>query len=635
MSAIAGIFYLDGRPVAPLTVENMLRPLERRGPDGNGFQTQGSVGLGHAHLRTTPESFNETQPLTDQNLTITADVRLDNRRELLAILGGDPALGDAELALKAYRKWGAECASHLLGDFAFFVWDAETQTGFAARDHLGVKPFYYLRQAGRLFAFASDPAAIRPIPEIPNAINESRIADYLVPILEGSDKTSTFYRDIFRLPPAHRLTITANSIRVSKYWTTDAATELKLNSEAEYSEAFRDTFTAAVADRLRSASTVGVMLSGGLDSCAVAGVAYASLANRAGLRTYSCLGRDAEACPETEYVDALLGHCPLEHRVIYDDELYGSDALLDEHFGSSSDLFDFADIPSIVYQAAERDGVHVMLDGVDGDVVAAANALYLMEYSRQGQSRNFLRGVPQYAQYYGLSSLQELALVWNQGVKPLIKDRLPAKVISRRQQQQTRTGRLDWNSGFLRDSLIGHEFAARIGLDEKLITITGDTRWGQRKSRENDAVTLNGPIITAALERYDRLAASRSIEARHPFFDKRVVEFCLSLPLSVKQAGGWGKSIVRHATKGTLPEQIRWRRHSPSNLNMQFFSALMRSREAEMKETLRSGLKEIAPYVNHGTLSDALAEGSAVASQPESLWKLYQALRLLIWLRRN
>lgn len=635
MSAIAGIFYLDGRPAEPLTVESMLRPLERRGPDANGIQSEGPVGLGHAHLRTTPESFSETQPLTDQNLTITADVRLDNRKELLAILGGDPSLGDAGLLVKAYRKWGAECVSHLLGDFAFFIWDAQTQTGFAARDHFGVRPFYYHRQARRFFAFASDPAAVLTLPEVPRIVNESRIADYLVPILEGSDKTSTFYRDIFRLPPAHRLTITANSISIFKYWATDAATELQLSTDAEYSEAFRDIFTAAVADRLRSAGTVGVMLSGGLDSCAVGGVAYASSSNHAGLRAYSCLGRDADACPETEYVDALLGHCPLEHRIMYDDELHGTDALLDEHFGSSSDLFDFADIPLIVYQAAERDGVHVMLDGVDGDVVAAANALYLTEYSRHGLSRKFLRGVPQYAQYYGLSPLQGLALVWNQGVKPVIKDRLPAKVISRREQQQTRTGQLDWNSGFLRDSLINHEFAARIGLGEKLVTITGDTRWGQRESRENDAVTLNGPIIAAALERYDRLAASRSIEARHPFFDKRVVEFCLSLPLSVKQAGGWAKSIVRDATKGTLPEQIRWRRHSPSNLNMQFFSALMRSREAALRETLRSGLKEIAPYVNHGTLSDALAEGSVVASQPESLWKLYQALRLLFWLRRN
>jgi asparagine synthase (glutamine-hydrolysing) len=635
MSAIAALYHLDGRPAEPSTLENMLRPLQRRGPHGHDVWTGGPVGLGHARLHSIPESLHEIQPLLDRNLTISADLRLDNRTELLAELGGDSTVGDAGLILKAYRKWGSDCPSRLLGDFAFFIWDADARTGFGARDHMGVKPFYYYRQAGRLFACASDPAALLAIPEIPRTVNESRIADYLVPILEGSDKTSTFFRDIFRLPPAHSLTVTPDAIRIAPYWTVDASAELRLSSEEEYAEAFREIFTAAVACRMRSAGTVGVMLSGGLDSCAVAGVARKTPANPAGLRTYSCLRRDSAQCPETLYVKAMLETGGLAPQFIYDDQVSEYGALLDEHFATADDLFDFADIPLIAYHAAERDGVHVMLDGVDGDVVAAANALYLIEFSRQGEYGRFLSSLPQYAKYYGFTRLQQAALLWNQGIKPFVKDRLPVTINARRAARTSGDSRIDWNGAFLQDSLIDHDFAERIGLAEKLLTITGDTQWGQRGFRENDALTLNAPIIMAAIERYDRLAASRSIEARHPFFDKRVVEFCLSLPLEIKQADGWAKAIVRRATAGTVPDLVRWRRHSASNLNFHFFAETIRPSAEHKRETLQSGLKEIAPYVNHATLSDCLAGKSAVASQPASLWKLYQALRLLTWLRRK
>ena len=622
MSAIAALYYLDGRPAEPSTLENMLRPLQRRGPHGQEVWTGGPVGLGHARLHSTPESLHEIQPLTDQNLTIAADVRLDNRPELMKELGGDPSTGDAELIIGAYRKWGADCPSRLLGDFAFFIWDADTRTGFGARDQVGVKPFYYCRQAGRLFACASDPAGLLAIPDVPRTVNESRIADYLVPILEGSDKTSTFYRDIFRLPPAHSLTVTPESIRIGRYWAVDASAELRLSNrlsnEEEYTEAFREIFTAAVACRMRSVATVGVMLSGGLDSCAVAGVARNAKATTE-LRTYSCLLRDPDRCAETSYVTTMLERGGLTPQLIYDDELNDYGELLDEHFATADDLFDFADIPLIAYRSAERDGVHVMLDGVDGDVVAAANALYLIEFSRQGQYGQFLSGLPAYAEYYGFTRRQQAALLWNQGIKPFVKARLPATVNARRAARRSRDGQLDWSSGLLQDSLIDHGFAERIGLAEKLITVTGDPQWGQRGFRETDALTLHAPIITAALERYDRLAASRSIEARHPFFDKRVVEFCLALPLEIKQADGWAKAIVRRALAETVPDLVRWRRHSASNLNFHFFAEMVRPGAEQMRETLRSGLKEIAPYVNHATLSDALAGKTGVASQPESL----------------
>jgi asparagine synthase (glutamine-hydrolysing) len=638
MSGFAGIVYLDGRPVVPAVVEEMVRPLARRGPHGSNVWTNSSAGLGHAALHATPETLHEQQPLVDPTgrWVITADLRIDNRDELIDALDlNEPAITDAQLALDAYRKWGSACVDHLLGDFALVIWDRTERTLFGARDHLGIKPFYYHHQHGRMFVCGSDPDALLAVPEVPRRINESRIADFLVPALEGSDKTSTFYQEIFRLPAAHYITVSPVEMRIRNYWAPDPARELRFARDEEYTEAFREIFGGAVRNRMRSDGPVAVMLSGGLDSAAVAG--FAAESEPTGLKTYSCLLRDAGECVETPYVHAMTDHLAGEAKFIFDDELDGLSALVDDHFNRSNDLFDFADIPLVVYDGAKDDGVHVVLDGVDGDVVAAANALYLTEYARAGHARGFVAATSGYANYYGFTRRATVGLWWEQGVKPLIRPRLPDAW-----REQWRKGRspgegdnLHWDHELLKDSLIGHEFAEQIGLAEKLITVTGDTEWGDRPFRENDAITLNAPIISAALERYDRTAASRSIEARHPFFDKRVVEFCLALPLAIKEQGGWAKSIVRRASAGLIPDEILWRRHANSNLNTEIFVRLMNSRRDQMVETIRTGLKEISGHVNHACLSEALDAVSAGTTRSDPVWKVYQAIRLLYWLRRN
>jgi len=120
VSAIAGMRHTDGRPVEARTLEHMLRCMAHRSPDGTTVWTQGSVGLGHGLLRTLCEEVSQARPLQDGEFAITADVRLDNRDELLTALGaGDPSLSDAAIILAAYRRWGPDCPSRLLGDFAF------------------------------------------------------------------------------------------------------------------------------------------------------------------------------------------------------------------------------------------------------------------------------------------------------------------------------------------------------------------------------------------------------------------------------------------------------------------------------------------------------------------------------------
>src|ERR1051325_888452 len=187
MSGIVGIVNLDGAPVDRELLSQMTDFLSFRGPDAQEVWVEDNVGFGHAMLRTTWEAKTERQPLTlDGKIWLTADARIDGRAELIAELeaklrrkiepvelhgqasrltddsyhsnGYDSVArtpNDAELILFAYEAWGEDCVKHLIGDFAFAIWDSRHRRLFCARDHFGVKQFYYA-QVGGAFIFRSE-----------------------------------------------------------------------------------------------------------------------------------------------------------------------------------------------------------------------------------------------------------------------------------------------------------------------------------------------------------------------------------------------------------------------------------------------------------------------------------------------
>jgi asparagine synthase (glutamine-hydrolysing) len=252
--------------------------LEQRGPERTGIWQAGSAGLGHTLLATTPELAFERQPFkhAETGCVITADVRLDNRDELLdalKLVSRRDSVGDAELILHAYLKWGEQCPVRLLGDFAFSIRDPRHQRMFCVRDHFGMRPIYYCHSPGRHFAFASDARAILVLPQIPHAVNKGRVADFLVHQLEWIDYTSTFYDHIYRLPPGHQLTVTPDRIAVTEYWKPQPVPQTKSMSDDDYRDGFLEVLTRAVDARLRAPpGTLGSMLSGGVDAGSVVAI---------------------------------------------------------------------------------------------------------------------------------------------------------------------------------------------------------------------------------------------------------------------------------------------------------------------------------------------------------------------------
>ena len=367
----------------------MARALAHRGPDAEGVWTGGPVGLGHRMLRTTPESLNEELPLIGAggDLVITADARIDNREELIAVFGwrGRPGaeVGDAELILKAYEKWGEHCPEHLLGDFAFAIWDGSKNVVFCARDHFGVKPFYYHLSGARL-VFGSEIKALLSLDEVPRELNDERIGEYLVSIFD--DASSTFYRGISRLPPSHSMTVGTDGANLRSYWAPDISHELPAASDDEYAEELREIFTEAVRCRLRSADPVGSFLSGGLDSSSVTCVARDILSTGGGsLETFSAVYPDLPQCDERTYIDSVLAQNNVEPHFVIGDDLGPLTDL--ERVVSHQDEPFYA--PNLfahwgVLDAVARRGVRTVLDGFDGDTALSHGFGYLDELARSG-----------------------------------------------------------------------------------------------------------------------------------------------------------------------------------------------------------------------------------------------------------
>lgn len=282
MSGIVGIVLLDGTSVDEQLLRRMTGSMAYRGPDGQEIWLNGPAGFGHTLLRTT-EFQDERQPVSlDGRVWITADARVDGRAELVRKLElrgrkGLRQATDAQLILHAYLAWGEDCVEHLLGDFAFAIWDERSHRLFCARDHFGVKPFYYAQVPGGII-FSNTLDCIRLHPGVGNALNEVAIGDFLL-FGFNQDPTTTTFADIRRLAPAHSLSCGEGTRHFRRYWTVPTDGRIRYRRSHEYVDQFREILRAAVADRLRT-SHVGVWMSGGLDSTSIAATAHQLLSER-------------------------------------------------------------------------------------------------------------------------------------------------------------------------------------------------------------------------------------------------------------------------------------------------------------------------------------------------------------------
>jgi asparagine synthase (glutamine-hydrolysing) len=630
MSAIAGFWHLDGRPAQPGDLQRMLHRLSHRGPHGQGAWCRGATALGHRLLHTTPESLVEVLPLVGRGggLALTADARIDNRQELLDTLPGpdSPARDapDSELILAAYRVWGVRCVERLVGDFAFALWDDVQRHLFCARDHLGVKPFYYHHQPGRLFACATEIKGILALPEVPRRLNETRVADYLQWSLD--DQEITFYEGILRLPPAHTLLVTRDRVTLQRYWALDPTREVRLGSDRAYAEAFRDVFAQAVRCRLRSAFPVGSSLSGGLDSSSIVCTARDLLRQQARppLHTFSLVFDDLPECDESPFIDAVLDGGDLVPHRIRGDRLSPLEEL-DRYLAcedSASWVFNMC-LHWAMHRSAAEHSVRVFLDGLGGDEVVGHGSGRLPELVRSGRWLELAVSALRLGRHFGQPPIRILR---HHAIRPLLP---PAAL----KLWRVLRGRPPLAPGPAVRPLVAGALAARIRLEARLRALERAHPIAPKTARGSHYLGLVAGITSAGFESIDPVAAAFAIEPRYPFFDRRLVEFCLALPGEQKLGWGWTRLVLRHAMAGTLPEPVR-RRGGKTDLSAQFNEGFLKFERERIEAVVHGGSPTIAPYVDMDVLRELYREYST-GRRRQNAELIWYPVMLAVWLEHT
>src|SRR5262245_47354052 len=622
MSAIAGLFQRDGRPLEAATLKPMVAALAHRGPDAVDIWCEGPIGLAHGLLLTMPEGSDPRQRLvsTEDRLVLSADARLDNRSDLIVALGlaehASGKISDDELILSAYGRWGDHAPEHLLGDFAFAVWDSRRRTLYCARDRMGVRPFYYFASP-RTFAFASEIKGLLALPEVPRRLNEARVADHLGATV--TDKTSTFYQDILRLPPGHCLSVGPETLGQRRYWALDPTHEVRHESDRAYADAFRAHFLDAVRCRLRAVAPVGSTLSGGLDSSSVACVARELLRENAGgrLHTFSAVFPGLPQADELRLINAVVRDGKVVAHHLRGDvvdpfaDLPGPLPYMDEPSYSTVTL-----LYRSLFRQARQHGVRVLLDGLEGDTTVSHGTAYPLELARTGRWMALATEVTAFARMGQVSSGR---LLW-QTVRPLAPQWM--RRLRRRLRRQEP-----------RDVVLRPDLVQRTGLEERLDALREDWRTGGRTARQDHWRRINSPLVTQAIESVGASASVFSIEPRHPFLDSRLLEFCLALPGRQTLRHGATRVVMREAMAGFLPEEVRWR-PGKANLRAIIPHALGTAGPTVLGSVLEREAEVLSAYVDVAALR-VTCDRFVHTGDPAYALAVWKAVTFAAWVRHR
>jgi asparagine synthase (glutamine-hydrolysing) len=539
VSGIVGIYDRSGAPVDRGLLQALAHFLSQRGPDGRDTWSHGAIGLGHAMLRTSRESQIEQQPASlDGKVWITADARIDCREELEKKLeqqgrgAAAPAATDSDLILRAYAAWGAECVQHLRGDFAFALWDARKKLLFCARDHFGIKPFYYA-ELGENFLFSNTLDCLRQHPGVSGELNDAAIGDFLLFGLNCDAATTTF-RDIRRLPAAHAMTVSSDGLRIQRYWSAPTNGRIRYRRTEDYVEHFQILLQAAVADRTR-VDRAGILLSGGLDSATIAATAREIAGGTLDLRAYTVVYESlipdqdgAYARSVAEFLKIPLQCIPMDSVQPFerwdDPEIRSPEPVDDPFFAGLFDQFQMI--------AAD---CRVVLSGEGPD--------NLMHFQMWPFTRDLLRN-----QEWGSLTREASRYLW---LRPSLVPGLKRRVQGLFGKDPTAPVFPRW---------LEPDFARRLNLKDRA------REWSELPAARPHPIlpkahaSLSLPHWSAMFEHENAGVTRCPVEVRHPFLDLRVVNFLLALPPFPLF---FEKQLLREVVAGRLPENVRTRRKTP------------------------------------------------------------------------
>jgi asparagine synthase (glutamine-hydrolysing) len=529
LSCIAGRLRTGPGADGALPIEQMLAALETRAPDGTLQANSGPVAMGAALLRTGRSRSEGASRLTlDEKVWLVADARLDGRSDLLRKLraAGRQAQDDAphgELILHAYFAWGNRFLDHLIGDFAFALWDEPRRHLICARDHFGVRPFYF-SHAPEEFAFASHIEGLVALPHISRVLDEVAIADFLL-VGTCADADRTIFRDIRCLPPATRLDIQDGKIAQSRYWTLSWNTETRFNTLGEYVDRFAELFRQAVEDRTPEGA-FAVPLSGGMDSTSIA-VAAAPKARRSGsaMTAYHVSAGDLDPADDEAPLAQLIAsslQMNFVRQELGDYTLFArnDEAAMRTAYPSPAPLLA---LQCDMVEDMERRGARVLLSGFAGDAAICPAPRYFSDLFRGGRWLKLASEMYTHIKRTGSLRGMGLRSVWRgRPAPPPWRPPLP-----------------DW---------VDESLARRVNLSQRW-----EAWWRAYQAADDPDRQLALTGLQRHMEALEIL--DKPVVARYPFLDLRLVEFVARAPNFLRA----DKRILREAMLGKLPESVRTR----------------------------------------------------------------------------
>src|ERR1700678_3917763 len=558
MCGIAGIleFGRDARANAT-ALREMCRVISHRGPDDEGFYTDGAAGIGMRRLSIVDVAGGH-QPISNEDGTLwivyNGEVynHLALREQMIARGHRYATHSDTETIIHLFEEYGADCVQHLRGMFAFAIWNRNTRTLFIARDRLGIKPLYYKLTPERLL-FGSEIKALLAHGGIRPEFNRTALPEYLAfGYLSGEE---SFYAGIGKLLPGHAMTIGPDGrAEIRQYWDLDASAPHASRAESDYVQSYRELLEGAVQSHLMSDVPLGVFLSGGVDSSAVA--ALMTKLRREPVETFS-VGYAEQAQSELPFARTVADHIHSRHHEVLVSE--------EDFFGALPHLIWHEDEPIVwpssisLYFVARlaRETVTVVLTGEGADETLPGYSRYAFTLKNAAMDLPYRSLIPGFARR-GLRNTLATSSLLGATLRRKLEHTFLAKDGN------------SWASFYFdnffsafgeveQGELLTSEFAREAGPSTAYKNVLDYWEHSSGEMLQRLLYTDIKTYLVELLMKQDNMSMAASIERRVPFLDHGRVEFATRIPREVQIQGLAGKRIFKKAVEDLLPHSILYR----------------------------------------------------------------------------
>lgn len=515
-------------------------------------EANSTVGMGCAMVWNTPESLTEFLPYFDNqtSLCITADARIDNREELAALLGYNwvevESNTDSWFILKAFIHWGTDCTKHLIGDFAFAIWNEKEQEFFMARDIYGVRPLYYTHN-NSFFAFSSNLRGLLALD-----IDRTHDEQWLIDIKAGlhSEAWRSLYKHISKLEPSHYLTYKNNSISTTRYFEFDLHKEITVADENSVHNEVKRLTEQAIRSRMRSIYPLGSEMSSGLDSSVIATLGHKLKRNEQAFIQFS------HVLPEwseykTKYnideqrgIEEICNYACIPHPVWITAEDKGYIEAFENFYEKVGEISTttFPVLSDSLIEKSATLNVRTILSGFGGDeCVSHSGAGYFPELLLHNQWKRFFVDMRK-------ACIRNEQVYWRKAGYEILRTKAsPLFTLINKTVLQPRKLK-----GKIAEMSFEKDFLNTYNLASRIVARSPETNYAT--IRERQVKRLSHAYIQYRYEYSNLLSETSHIAYSYPLTDKRLVEYVLSLPYTLKY-GTNGRYLMRTLAQGLLPEK--------------------------------------------------------------------------------